>query len=155
MTKVWAAILIVAAVGSFLLAAPVIESATSGSTQVFQAIGTADGGGWTRNMLRRRPDSKGGADAPLRSPAGCAALAPDRYRSAPRTRRAAYRRPLGHDPETLDPARISDVYSRSVAQQIFDGLVQFDQTLTIVRRWPSSGEPRGTVSRGRSSCARA
>ena len=42
-----------------------------------------------------------------------------------------YRRPLEHDPETLDPARISDVYSRSVSQQIFDGLVQFDQTLTI------------------------
>src|SRR6202008_4591271 len=44
---------------------------------------------------------------------------------------APYRRPLGNDPTTLDPARISDVYSRSVAQQIFDGLVQFDQTLTI------------------------
>ena len=44
---------------------------------------------------------------------------------------SSYRRPLGQDPETLDPARISDIYSRSVAQQIFDGLVQFDQTLTI------------------------
>lgn len=43
-----------------------------------------------------------------------------------------YRRPLGNDPATLDPARIGDVYSRGVAQQIFDGLVQFDQTLTIV-----------------------
>jgi peptide/nickel transport system substrate-binding protein/oligopeptide transport system substrate-binding protein len=43
-----------------------------------------------------------------------------------------YRRPLGHDPQSLEPARISDVYSRSVAQQIFDGLVQFDQTLAIV-----------------------
>lgn len=43
-----------------------------------------------------------------------------------------YRRPLGQDPATLDPARISDVYSRSVAQQIFDGLVQFDSTLTII-----------------------
>jgi peptide/nickel transport system substrate-binding protein/oligopeptide transport system substrate-binding protein len=32
---------------------------------------------------------------------------------------------------TLDPARISDIYSRSVAHQIFDGLVQFDQTLTV------------------------
>lgn len=42
-----------------------------------------------------------------------------------------YRRPLGHDPQTLDPARISDIYSLSVAQQIFDGLVQFDRTLTI------------------------
>src|SRR5262245_3178174 len=43
----------------------------------------------------------------------------------------AYRRPLGNDPATLDPARIGDVYSRSVSQQLFDGLVQFDQTLTI------------------------
>ncbi len=42
-----------------------------------------------------------------------------------------YRRPLGADPEILDPARINDIYSRSVALQIFDGLVQFDQTLTI------------------------
>jgi hypothetical protein len=42
MTKVWAAVIVFAAL---LLAAPVIESATSGSTQVFQAIGTADGGG--------------------------------------------------------------------------------------------------------------
>jgi len=33
------------ALASFLLAAPVIESGTTGSTQVFQAIGTADGGG--------------------------------------------------------------------------------------------------------------
>ena len=42
-----------------------------------------------------------------------------------------YRRPLGNDPGSLDPARISDVYSRSVAQQIFDGLVRFDQTLAV------------------------
>jgi hypothetical protein len=35
---------LVVALASFLLVAPVIESATSGSTQVFQAIGTADGG---------------------------------------------------------------------------------------------------------------
>ncbi len=42
-----------------------------------------------------------------------------------------YRRPLANDPAVLDPALISDIYSRSVAHQIFDGLVQFDQTLTI------------------------
>jgi hypothetical protein len=42
MTKLWAAVLIVA---SLLMLAPIIESGTSGSTQVFQAIGTADGGG--------------------------------------------------------------------------------------------------------------
>jgi peptide/nickel transport system substrate-binding protein/oligopeptide transport system substrate-binding protein len=45
--------------------------------------------------------------------------------------RATYRRPLAHDPQTLDPARISDVYSRSVSEQIFDGLIQFDQTLAL------------------------
>ena len=45
MAKAWAGILIVAAVvGSFLLVAPVIESGTSESTQIFQAVGTADAG---------------------------------------------------------------------------------------------------------------
>lgn len=46
MTRIWTSIVVVAAViGSFLLAAPVIESATSGSTQFFQALGTAESGG--------------------------------------------------------------------------------------------------------------
>src|SRR5512140_3086455 len=43
-----------------------------------------------------------------------------------------YRRPLGHNPATLDPALIADTYGFTVAQQIFDGLVQYDGTLTIV-----------------------
>jgi oligopeptide transport system substrate-binding protein len=42
-----------------------------------------------------------------------------------------YRRPLGHDPATLDPARLSDIYGQSVAHQLFDGLVQYDRTLAI------------------------
>ena len=42
-----------------------------------------------------------------------------------------YRRPLGNDPTTLDPASIRDTYSLSVVQQIFDGLVRFDQTLNV------------------------
>lgn len=42
MNKILATALLLA---SFLLALPVVESGTSGSTQVFQAIGTADGGG--------------------------------------------------------------------------------------------------------------
>jgi oligopeptide transport system substrate-binding protein len=42
-----------------------------------------------------------------------------------------YRRPIGNDPSTLDPALINDIYGRSVAQQLFDGLVSFDQTLAI------------------------
>ena len=43
MTKIWAALLMLV---SMLLAAPVIESGTTGFTQVFQAIGTAEGGGF-------------------------------------------------------------------------------------------------------------
>jgi hypothetical protein len=41
MSKLWAILTLIA---SFLLVAPVIESATTGSTQLFQAIGTAEGG---------------------------------------------------------------------------------------------------------------
>lgn len=44
---------------------------------------------------------------------------------------AVYRRPLTQDPATLDPAKIADIYGRAVAQQVFDGLVQFDQTLLV------------------------
>jgi len=43
MAKVLSVLFIIA---SFLLVAPVIESGTTGSTQFFQAVGTADGGGW-------------------------------------------------------------------------------------------------------------
>jgi peptide/nickel transport system substrate-binding protein/oligopeptide transport system substrate-binding protein len=43
-----------------------------------------------------------------------------------------YRRPIANDPSTLDPVLISDIYGGSVAQQIFDGLVSFDQTLAIM-----------------------
>ena len=41
MTKAWAVLLVLA---SFLLVAPVIESGTSESTQMFVAIGNAEGG---------------------------------------------------------------------------------------------------------------
>ena len=44
---------------------------------------------------------------------------------------SAYRRPLANDPATLDPARQRDIYSLAVDQQLFDGLVEFDQTLNI------------------------
>ena len=43
MAKVWA---ILAVIASFLLVAPVIESGTSSSTEFFQAVGTADWGGF-------------------------------------------------------------------------------------------------------------
>ena len=42
-----------------------------------------------------------------------------------------YRRPLAQEPATLDPARLRDIYSLAIGQQLFDGLVQFDQTLSI------------------------
>jgi hypothetical protein len=42
MTKAFAVVL---ALASLLLVAPIIESGTSGSTQLFVAIGNADGGG--------------------------------------------------------------------------------------------------------------
>ena len=42
MTKLWAILLILA---SFLFVAPVVESGTSESSMIFQAIGTAEGGG--------------------------------------------------------------------------------------------------------------
>jgi len=42
MAKVWA---ILAVIASFLLVAPVIESGTSSSTEFFQAVGDAEGGG--------------------------------------------------------------------------------------------------------------
>jgi oligopeptide transport system substrate-binding protein len=61
---------------------------------------------------------------------------------APPREAGVYRRPLGNDPATLDPVRVSDLYGRSVTEQIFDGLVQFDQTLTITpalaRFWRAS-----------------
>jgi len=61
-----------------------------------------------------------------------AAVAPASAQERPPSHSTSvYRRPLGTEPATLDPARIADIYGRSVAQQIFDGLVEFDQTLTI------------------------
>ncbi len=74
---------------------------------------------------------------------GAPAFAEDRAEDGKRiVAGGVYRRPLGHDPATFDPARISDIYSRSVSQQVFDGLVQFDQTLAITpalaQFWKSS-----------------
>lgn len=42
-----------------------------------------------------------------------------------------YRRPLDNDPGTLDPAFVSDIYSFTVIQQIFDGLIQYDAAAGI------------------------
>jgi peptide/nickel transport system substrate-binding protein/oligopeptide transport system substrate-binding protein len=43
-----------------------------------------------------------------------------------------YRRPLESMPRTLDPALARDLYSATVIQQLFDGLVQFDQNLNVI-----------------------
>lgn len=43
-----------------------------------------------------------------------------------------YRKPLEFLPRTLDPALSSDIYSVTVIQQLFDGLVQFDKNLNII-----------------------
>ncbi len=47
------------------------------------------------------------------------------------SRGGVYRRPLPQDPVTLDPARPNDIYGRTIANQLFDGLVQFDGVLAI------------------------
>ena len=57
-----------------------------------------------------------------------------------------YHRMLPNNPPTLDPAFVKDVYSRSVATQIFDGLVQFDALLNpipaIAEFWEASRDGR-------------
>ena len=40
-----------------------------------------------------------------------------------------YRRELGQNPVTLDPAFVTDTYGGTVVRQVFDGLVQFDALL--------------------------
>jgi oligopeptide transport system substrate-binding protein len=53
-----------------------------------------------------------------------------------------YRRALADNPTTLDPAFVSDIYSRTVVRQIVDGLVQFDAHLNpipaIAEFWEAS-----------------
>jgi oligopeptide transport system substrate-binding protein len=47
------------------------------------------------------------------------------------SRGGTYRRPLESIPRTLDPALARDIYSITIIQQLFDGLVQFDQNLNV------------------------
>ena len=53
-----------------------------------------------------------------------------------------YRRGLEHDPVTLDPAKITDMYEVVVMQQIVEGLVQYSDNLMVVpciaESWESS-----------------
>jgi oligopeptide transport system substrate-binding protein len=43
-----------------------------------------------------------------------------------------FRRMLGDNPPTLDPAFVTDIYGGAVVRQIFDGLVQFDAHLNVI-----------------------
>jgi len=71
-----------------------------------------------------------------------AVWAQDKGQVGPPKYGGTYRRPLSNNPSTLDPALISDIYGFTVAQQIFDGLVQYDGTVNIVpaiaENWKSS-----------------
>ena len=53
-----------------------------------------------------------------------------------------FRRMLGDNPSTLDPAFVTDIYGRAVINQMFDGLVQFDANLNpipaIAEFWEAS-----------------
>src|SRR5262249_34629493 len=53
-----------------------------------------------------------------------------------------YRKSLRQEPLTLDPAFLTDTYATSVAQQVFNGLVQFDANLNVVpsiaKSWEAS-----------------
>ncbi len=57
-----------------------------------------------------------------------------------------YHRMLVSNPPTLDPAFVVSIYSRSVATQLFDGLVQFDALLNpvpaIAEFWEASRDGR-------------
>ncbi len=85
----------------------------------------------------------------IRGAPPAAAEAPPAPRSSSRSSEAkppqrggTYRRALAADPATLDPATLSDIYGRTIAQQIYDGLVQFDEALAIrpaiASSWKSS-----------------
>ncbi len=53
-----------------------------------------------------------------------------------------YRRPLEFMPRTFDPALARDIYSITIIQQLFDGLIQIDQNLNVIpaiaRSWKIS-----------------
>jgi len=57
-----------------------------------------------------------------------------------------YHRMLPNNPPLLDPAYLTDIYARTVATQIFDGLVQFDALLNpipaIAEFWEASRDGR-------------
>jgi peptide/nickel transport system substrate-binding protein/oligopeptide transport system substrate-binding protein len=79
----------------------------------------------------------------LHNPSGSAEPIEELARERPgATFGGAFRRMLGDDPSTLDPASVTDIYGRAVINQIFDGLVQFDANLNpipaIAEFWEAS-----------------
>jgi ABC-type oligopeptide transport system substrate-binding subunit len=57
-----------------------------------------------------------------------------------------FRRMLGDNPATLDPASLTDIYGQAVVSQIFDSLVQFDAHLrplpALAKFWEASRDRR-------------
>jgi oligopeptide transport system substrate-binding protein len=57
-----------------------------------------------------------------------------------------FRRMLGANPVTLDPALVTDIYGGAIVRQIFDGLVQFDANLkpipALAEFWEASRDGR-------------
>ena len=57
-----------------------------------------------------------------------------------------FRRMLGANPITLDPAFVTDIYGRAIVNQLFDGLVQFDANLkpipALAEFWEASRDGR-------------
>jgi peptide/nickel transport system substrate-binding protein/oligopeptide transport system substrate-binding protein len=57
-----------------------------------------------------------------------------------------FRRVLGNNPATLDPALVTDIYGGAVVHQLFDGLVQFDAHLkplpALAEFWEASPDGR-------------
>jgi peptide/nickel transport system substrate-binding protein/oligopeptide transport system substrate-binding protein len=64
----------------------------------------------------------------------------------PQTRGGTYRAVLGADPPTLDPAQATDTTSAAVIRQLFDGLLELDENLTLVpalaERWSVSKDQK-------------
>ncbi|MGB5985327.1 MAG: ABC transporter substrate-binding protein, partial [Desulfobacterales bacterium] len=51
--------------------------------------------------------------------------------TAPAADDSTYRVPLASEPITLDPAKFSGIYAMTVANNLFDGLVEFDQNINV------------------------
>jgi peptide/nickel transport system substrate-binding protein/oligopeptide transport system substrate-binding protein len=84
----------------------------------------------------------------IHSPSGSAETLGKSKRGIPGTQfGGTFRRALGDNPSTLDPALVTDSYGGAVVRQLFDGLVQFDAHLkpipAIAEFWEAS--PDGCV----------